>query len=70
MKISTDMVRIFLPHSKPDQLRQGQKMLIVRTNTATFPVAMLEHYMPAAEFAPGSELPYARAYIRQLVEKS
>ena len=53
---STDMVRILLPHSKTDQLRQGQEVLIARTNTATCPVAMLEHYMYAAEITPGSEL--------------
>ena len=56
VEISTDMVRIWLPHSKTDQLRQGQEVLIARTNTATCPVAMLECYMTAAEITLGSEL--------------
>ena len=55
VEISTDMVRILLPRSKTDQLRQGQEVLVARTNTATCPVAMLERYMAAAEITPGSE---------------
>lgn len=56
MEILTDMVRILLPHSRTYQLRQGQEVLIARTNTATCSVAMLECYMAAAEITPGSEL--------------
>ena len=70
VEISTDMVRILLPRSKTDQLRQGQEVLIARTNTATCPVAMLEHYMAAAEITPGNELFLFRVYTRQQAGKS
>ena len=56
LDISTDIVKILLPHSKTDQFRQGQEVLIARTNTPTCPVAMLEHYMAAANIAPASEV--------------
>ena len=56
LNISMDMVKILLPHSKTDQFRQGQEVLIARTNTPTCPVAMLERYMAAADIAPASEV--------------
>ena len=56
VKTSVDMAKISLPRSKTNQFRQGHEVLIVRTGTATCPVAMLECYMAAAEIAPASEL--------------
>ena len=56
LDISTDMVKILLPRSKNDQFRQGQEVLIARTNTPTCPVAMLERYMAAVDIALASEV--------------
>ena len=56
VEILEDMVKVLLPRSKTDQFRQGQEVLIARTNTITCPVTMLERYMATAEIAPSSEL--------------
>ena len=55
-EILEDMVKISLPRSKTDQLRQGHEVLIARTSTPTCPVAMLQRYMAAAGIAPTSDL--------------
>ena len=39
------MLIIHLPHSKTDQLRKGDEVVIARTGNSTCPVAMLEIYM-------------------------
>ena len=38
-------MKIKILHSKTDQWRQGDEILVARTNNSTYPVAMLEHYM-------------------------
>ena len=42
---SEGMLKIHIVCSKTDQLRQGNEVLVARTNTNTYPVAMLECYM-------------------------
>ena len=54
--VKKDMVKVSLPHSKTDQLRQGHEVLIARTSTPTCPVAMLERYIAAAEVTLTSDL--------------
>ena len=43
--ISPDMMKIKIPRSKTDQLRQGDEILVARSFTPRCPVAMLEQYM-------------------------
>ena len=40
-----NMLKLFLPRSKTDQLRKGNKVIIARTDNQTCPVSMLERYM-------------------------
>ena len=54
--VTKDMAKVLLPRSKTDQLRQGHEVLIARISTPACPVAMLEHYMAAAEVTPTSDL--------------
>lgn len=42
---SDDMLKLFLPRSKTDQLRKGNEVITARTKTQTCPVSMLERYM-------------------------
>ena len=44
-KISDEMMTIKIRHSKTDQWRQGDEVLVARTANRTCPVAMIEHYM-------------------------
>ena len=46
---SSDMMKIKIPHSKTDQYRQGEEILIVHSSTLRCPVAMLEQYMAKAQ---------------------
>ena len=45
IKIKGNMMRIQIVRSKTDQLRQGDEVVVARTNSAIYPVAMLESYM-------------------------
>ena len=45
LSFSDDMLKLYLPHSKTDQLRKGNEVIIARTKTQTCPVSMLERYM-------------------------
>lgn len=45
LEIQDDMLRIHIEHSKTDQLRQGDKVLIAKTGSNICPVALLESYM-------------------------
>ena len=45
IQIQGDIMRIHIEHSKTDQLRQGDEVLISRTKSKTCPVAMVENYM-------------------------
>ena len=45
LSFSDDMLKLFLPRSKTDQLRKGNEVVIARTKTQTCPVSMLERYM-------------------------
>ena len=63
-EILEDMVKISLPRSKTDQLRQGHEVLIARTSTPTCPVAMLQElHLPATFSSSG-------AFVRQRMGKS
>ena len=44
-------MRIHIVRSKTDQLRQGDEVVVARTNSATCPVAMLERYMARTKTA-------------------
>ena len=44
-KVTEEMMKIKIVHSKTDQWRQGDEILVARTRNATCPVAMLERYM-------------------------
>jgi len=57
IKVTADIAKIFLPHSKTDQFRQGNEVLIARTHedTWTCPVRMLEHYMSRAGITADNE---------------
>ena len=56
LQIKSDMVKIAIHSSKTDQFRQGSNILITRTNSDTYPVAMLEWYMADGEINQTSEL--------------
>ena len=43
--ISQEMMKIRIVSSKTDQFRQGDELLVARTNTPTCPVTMLERFM-------------------------
>ena len=43
--INEEMMTIRITHSKNDQLRQGDVVVIARTRSKTCPVAMLEYYL-------------------------
>ena len=45
LSFSDDMLKIYLPHSKTDQFRKSNEVIIARTKTQTCPVSMLERYM-------------------------
>ena len=42
---SDEMMKIRIVSSKTDQFRQGDELVVARTNTQTCPVAMLERYL-------------------------
>ena len=44
-KVTDKMMNIKILHSKTDQWRQGDDILVARTRNTTCPVAMMEHYM-------------------------
>ena len=44
-EVSNEMMKIKILHSKTDQWRQGDEVLVARTTNPTCPVAMLEKYM-------------------------
>ena len=44
-ELQDDRMRIHIEHSKTDQLRQGDEVLIARTKSDTCPIAMLGCYM-------------------------
>ena len=48
LRIQDDMLRIHIEHSKTDQLRQGDEVLIARTKSNVCPVSLLECYMKKA----------------------
>ena len=45
VSISGEWMKIYIPKSKTDQLRQGDELVVARTGSHTCPVAMLERYM-------------------------
>ena len=54
LKVLPSHVEIVIEKSKTDVYRQGNTVVIARTNNATCPVAMLERYMNIARIAFGS----------------
>ena len=56
LQLSHDGVTIRIPRSKTDQYRQGDEVVIARTNSDTCPVAMLEEYIRRAEIDLKSQL--------------
>ena len=64
IKISSNMMTVTIRHSKTDQLRKGDEVLIARTSTCTCPVTMLERYMELADIAPSSDSFLFRAVVR------
>ena len=61
VQIGPDSMSIHVTSSKTDQLRQGDHVLISRTNTPTCPVAMMEWYIQAAGISLASKLRLFRA---------
>ena len=49
LHIASDMMKIKIPHSKMDQYRQGDEILIARSFTSRCPMAILEWYMAKAK---------------------
>ena len=45
LRIADEKLVVKIRHSKTDQLRKGDKLVISRTNTLTCPVTMLEKYL-------------------------
>ena len=64
IKVSADMMAVTIRHSKTDQLRQGDEVLIARTSSRTCPVTMLECHMELAGIAPSSDSFLFRAIVR------
>ena len=58
-----------ITHSKTDQLRQGNKVVIVRTPATTCPVAMLEAYISRGDIHLSSSLKLFRPNVSGHVEK-
>ena len=56
MSFEQDFVKLYIPKSKTDQLRQGNKVLLARTGSTTCPVAMLEKYQAKAKVSLDSQL--------------
>ena len=51
IKIKGNTMRIHIVRSKTDRLRQGDEVVVARTNSGTCPVAMLERYMTRTKTA-------------------
>ena len=49
------MVTIHIVCSKTDQLRQGDKVLVTRSNSCSCPVAMVERYMQCMDMSPSDQ---------------
>ena len=58
-----------ITHSKTDQLRQGNEVVIARTPTTTCPVAMLEAYISRGDIQLSSSLKLFRPIVSGHVEK-
>jgi len=56
IKFDVDHITIAIPKSKGDQLRQGDEVVIARTNASSCPVTMLEQYMIKAKIQADSRL--------------
>ena len=56
IEIRAEAAKLHIRHSKTDQLRKGDEVLLARTGSATCPVAMLERYMEAASIPQESGL--------------
>ena len=50
--------------SKTDQYRQGDSIMVARTDTSTCPVAMMEKYYVSASLSHSSSLPLFRGITR------
>ena len=52
-EVSGEMMKIRIKHSKTDQLRQGDEVVIARTGSRTCPVAMFERYLQRVGMSKG-----------------
>ena len=64
IQMNSGMAKLHIRHSKTDQLRKGDEVLLARTGSTTCPVAMLERYMAAAGIQPKSELFLFRPIVK------
>jgi len=64
LEISQQMAKLSLPHSKTDQFRKGNEVLIARTGASTCPVAMLEQYLAATGIRLGSDVFLFRGIVK------
>ena len=69
LQLSPRCVTIKIPKSKTDQLRQGNEVLVARTGSDTYPVAMLEQYLKRGHIDFSSQLFLFRPIIGSKVEK-
>lgn len=56
LEIREDYVTIQIPHSKTNQMRQGNKVVVARMGSETCPVAMLEAYIRRGDIQMDSDL--------------
>ena len=56
IQFKADHISIKIPRSNGDQLRQGDQVVIARTNSTSCPIAMLDRYMVKAKIPADSSL--------------
>ena len=64
VEVTPIMAKIAIPSSKTDPYRQGNEVLISRTQSLTCPVSMLEKYMARIEINSSSELFLFRGIVQ------
>jgi len=69
LEIGREFLKLKIPRSKNDQLRQGDEVLIARMDSETCPVAMLEAYMRKGNIQAGSEQKLFRGIVTGKMEK-
>ena len=64
LSFSDDLLKLFLPQSKTNQLRKGNEVIIARTKTQACPVSMLERYMEMGNIPKDSQRFLSRHIIK------